>query len=265
MKLRNSDYDGGFEFAGVISVPATKEVTEAKLEEWRQLLSSGHVLVFKGTVDSKELRKRVGGLLRQEVTPVEDTRVVEGIGNIFYRAAHDSSSAGGYSVQDFSYYFFPWNDDRSGIAELAQSAFDLVARLNAYDPAWLRKQTPKDGVVQRFHAICYPAGSGHISPHRDPVRVTKFTSGLYVTEYGKDYAEGGYYILDASGEKVVVDHEVESGDMVLFPAHFAHGVDTVQARDLEVDPELGFSGRIFLNMTIIESHEILDRAFTVGA
>lgn len=235
------------------------------LESWESLLSIGHVLVFREVVNSAELRQRMSALLRTSLIPSDDKRVIEGVANIFYVASHEGIGQDAYSVKDLSYYFFPWNDDATGIDELAQPAFDLVGRLNGYDSSWLRKQTPKDGIVQRFHAICYPSGSGHISPHVDPVRVTRFTSGIYVTEYGKDYIDGGFYIVNAEGTKVFVDHEVKSGDMVVFPAHFAHGVDRVESNGDRAEPDLGFSGRIFLNMTIVESHEVEGRAFTIGA
>jgi len=248
-------------YAGVKYIESTNVEIDQDLRNWQELLESGYVLIFRSAVSRTQLRHTVSSILRTPQPLSHDTRVVQGVGNIRYAVQHPGGDSS-YSCSDESYYFFPWNHDPFGLYDLVQPAFLTVARLNGYDPTWLMAQEPKDGVVQRFHMICYPEGSGHISTHLDPVKVTSFTSGIYVTQYGRDYIDGGYYIIDGDGCKVVIDPMVQSGDMVVFPAHFAHGVDTVRCVDKESEDDLQFRGRIFVNMTVIESHEVADRTFT---
>ena len=47
----------------------------------------------------------------------------------------------------------------------------------------------------------YPIGSGFISRHVDPTKIVKITAGIYITEYGKNYDAGGFYVLNKKGKK----------------------------------------------------------------
>ena len=184
--------------------------------------------------------------------------------NIYYesrgRGSHNASESDDsiYEAVDKSFYFFPWNEDSTGISDLLQPLFNQVLRLNGFSPEEMVRRTPKDGVVQRFHLIYYPQGQGLISAHRDPIKETSFTGGVYVTEFGRDYTSGGFYVLNREGEKVYVDHQVNSGDVVLFLANLPHGVDVNffdQNNKFDNDSNR-FMGRCFINMTVVESHQV---------
>jgi hypothetical protein len=243
-----------------------------EFESTKEKLIEGNVVIVRNAVDKELIRQKVKKLLSQRHQRSSDTRVIQGVGNIYYEsngkttAEQKNNSKDSYQAVDKSFYFFPWNYDASGISKLIQPLFDQVLLLNELNPSEIIKRTPKDGVVQRFHLIFYPEGQGLISTHRDPVKETKFTGGIYVTEYGIDYTEGGFYVINFDGEKIFVDHEVSSGDLVIFLANLPHGVEKNYFRDSQVHQGNNdrFLGRCFLNMTVIESHHIQDRETTKG-
>lgn len=238
----------------------------------KERLIEGNVVIVRNALAKEEIRQKVKKLFSQHHRRSSDTRVLEGVENIYYEsegkttAEMKNSSKDSYQAVDKSFYFFPWNEDSSGISKLIQPLFDQVLRLNGFEPSEIIKRTPKDGVVQRFHLIFYPEGRGLISTHRDPIKETRFTGGIYVTEYGRDYTEGGFYVINSKKEKVYVDHEVAAGDLVIFLANLPHGVDKNYFMDSKVHlvDNNRFQGRCFLNMTMIESHHVQDRETTRG-
>ena len=77
------------------------------------------------------------------------------------------------------------------------------------------------GVVERLHIINYPLNSGQISRHYDPVNVSIFNFGLYATEYGKDYMQGGFFVLKKNNKKIVIDKKkIKKTDIILFFSFF---------------------------------------------
>ena len=242
------------------------------LPEIRKILTDCNVVIVRNAVETQNIRTMVRNLLDNPPKKTEDTRVLEGVQNIFYESKgnefqnRSDNERSKYSAFDKSFYFFPWNYDKTGISTAIQPLFDQVLRLNGFNPAEIAKRTPKDGVVQRFHLIFYPQGQGLISAHRDPIKETLFTGGVYVTEFGRDYTTGGFYVFNSKGEKVFVDHQVKSGDVVLFQANLPHGVDVnyfVESEVSQLDSSR-FLGRCFINMTVVESHHVKNRETTKG-
>ena len=231
-------------------------------------LKNSEVIIVRQAIETNVIRRIVFELLANPPGKSSDSRIIEGIENIYYESESQNNKSmknSEYAAVDRSFYFFPWNQDFSGLSALVQPLFDQVCRINGFDPLEIIKRTPKDGVVQRFHLIFYPAGKGLISPHRDPIKETTVTGGIYVSEYGRDYNEGGFFIQDYAGKKIFVDHEIKSGDLVLFLANLPPGVD-VNSFSGERSSEFPdyFDGRCFLNMTVVESHHVVDRETTRG-
>ena len=187
--------------------------------------------------------------------------MIEGVKNICYRSIQ--KGRGQYSTNDYSWYFFPWNKDPIGLMNKVKKSFYQVIKLNKYDPIKLFKNTPKDRIVLRAHLMYYPFKKGHISLHSDPVNVTSITRGIYITSKKKDYDEGGFYVLNKNKQTEFIDHEIFSGDMILFYNGLYHGVEpTLQVNKKKNKDKI--NGRVFLNLSILESHEYKDRQFTRG-
>ena len=242
----------------LVEISRLEFITQDSHEKLLTCLQEKKVVVVRRAVDGSKIRQLVSNLVATDMEPSINHQMVDGVGNLHYKSGGITSRSA-YSAVDSSYYFFPWNYDSTGICNEVDEMFAVVARLNGYDPEKLRLQIPSDGIIQRYHLICYPMGRGLISPHSDPINVTRFTSGIYVTEFGRDYDWGGFYIFSQSGEKISIDLAIRSGDLVLFAADLPHGVDAVMSRTCVPPDDLNFTGRIFLNMTIVESHHRKNR------
>ncbi len=223
---------------------------------------NGEIYVLRSAFDTKDLKKIFYQKINSEVESSNSTKMVEGIENIFYKS--DTSGIGDYTTNDYSWYFFPWNNDDTVLSQLMQPFFDQVILLNGYDPKEIIKNTPKDGIIQRMQLIYYPLGSGHISLHKDPVNITKVTCGVYITSFGQDYDEGGFYVYNQKKEKIYIDHKINSGDLILFYNGLFHGVDRVLKNNSEDESGSKYYGRCFLNLSLLQSHEVNNRQTTVG-
>ena len=109
----------------------------------------------------------------------------------------------------------------------------------------------------------YPIGSGFISRHVDPTKIVKITAGIYITEYGKNYDSGGFYVLNKKRKKINIDKFIKSSDMVLFYSSMPHGVDNIQKRKIKTKKDFE-NGRWFLNCTLVSSHHVKNRITSVG-
>ena len=111
---------------------------------------------------------------------------------------------------------------------------------------------PKDGIIERLHVIKYPSPFGQISKHYDPINVSIFNFGLYATEYGKDYTDGGFFVVNKKNKKILIDKKIKKTDIVLFFPSLIHGVDKIKNSE----------GRWFINVNHVQSHEVKNRQFT---
>ncbi len=245
-----------------------KEINKDQFFDNEYLLSikkniiNGNIYVLRSAFNSSELKNIFRKIYNDKKEPTDNTKMVEGVGNIFYKS--NFSGKGDYTTNDFSWYFFPWNSDQSGLSSLMQPYFNQVILMNEYDPQIIIKNTPKDKIIQRMQLIYYPLGRGHISLHKDPINITKVTCGVYITEFGSDYDEGGFYVFNNKKEKIYIDHKINSGDLILFYNGLFHGVDTVLKNNKSNNQVGDLLGRSFLNLSLIESHEVQNRQTTVG-
>ena len=231
------------------------------LKSIKSNIINGDIYVYRGAFDEKILRNIFLNKIKNSNESASSTRMVEGIDNIFYKS--NSSGKGEYTTMDYSWYFFPWNTDESGLSDLMQPFFNQVIHLNNYDPDVLKKNTPKDRIIQRMQLIYYPLGNGHISLHKDPTNITQITCGVYFTSFGIDYDQGGFYVFNKNKEKVFIDHSIKAGDLILFFNGLYHGVDTVSKKQ-NTNSTKNYPGRTFLNLSLLESHEFTSRQTTVG-
>lgn len=231
-----------------------------KKETIRNDIINGDVYIIKNAISKEIAQKLLNNITSSEFNGVSSIKIVESVKNFYYESNYVKKKSGEYSAIDRSWYFFPWNKDQFGLNELVQPIFNSVILLNKKEPEVVIKNTPKDKFVQRYHLINYPLGSGKISLHTDPVNVVQISGGIYFTEYGIDYDAGGFYVLNQNDEVVMLDKVVGIGDLVLFYPGLPHGVSPVTNSNTNAIS----SGRYFLSMTIVESHEKLDRITSVG-
>ena len=244
-------------FKNIIKI-SKKNFTDTPLKDLKKKITNGTIIVVKNSINKKKLIDAGKKIHKFKMKNSKDVKMIEGIGNIFYRSQLKKSDEKRYALYNRNWYFFPWNKDKFPLSKLVQPIFNYVVKMNGYDPKKILKQTPKDGFVQRFNLMNYPNNSGYITSHVDPTSIVKITAGIYITEFGRDYIDGGYYVLDKNKKKFFVDHQVKSGDLVLFYAGMPHGVDIIKMKN-KPQKNSFFNGRWFLNMTLVQSHHVKER------
>ena len=219
-------------------------------------LSSGNIFVLKNSINSKFLDDAKIKLhnITKNKKPI-DPKIKAGSKNGFYISNNLSSK--GYKTYDKSFYFFSWNKDQTGIYEKIINIYKPLKILNGLGNNEITKNKPRDGVIERLHAINYPLNSGQISRHYDPINVSIFNFGMYATEYGLDYDKGGFFVLNNKNKKIVLDKEIKKTDIVLFFPSLIHGVDKVKMLKQKIS-----DGRWFFTINLIQSHEVKNREYT---
>lgn len=219
-------------------------------------ISKGYVFILKKSIDIKflenaKIKLNKFSLKNKPINP----KIKSGIKNGFYISKNLNSK--GYKTVDKSFYFFSWNKDKLGVYKKILNIYKPLKILNGLKNNDKTKNTPKDGIVERLHVINYPIHSGQISRHYDPVNVSIFNFGLYATEYGKDYTDGGFFVLKKNNKKILLDSKIKKADVVLFFPSLIHGVDKVKNIKSK-----NSDGRWFININHIQSHEVKNREYT---
>ena len=224
-------------------------------------ISNGTILILKNSIDAKCLDKYIGILdnsliSKEAISP----KIVDGIKNGYYIS--ENLSNGGYQTVDKSFYFFGWNDDKTGLFSKIYDIYKPLKILNGLKEDELSKNIPSDGIVERLHVINYPIGRGLISKHYDPANVSIINFGIYGTEYGIDYDEGGFYVENNNGKKINIDKEIKKTDLILFFPGMIHGVDPIIIKS-KLDKK-NYLGRWFFNLNLVQSHHNKDRQHTIS-
>lgn len=219
-------------------------------------ISKGYVYILKNSIDKKFLENMKLKLnkISKDTKPI-NPKVKTGIKNGHYISNYLDPE--GYNTVDRSFYFFSWNKDKTGIYKKILKIYKPLKILNGLDENEITNNKPKDRIIERLHVIHYPLNSGLISQHYDPIKVTIFNFGLYATQFGKDYTEGGFFVLNDKNKKFFIDKKINKGDVVLFFPSLIHGVDKV--RNLNSKKT---DGRWFVNINLTQSHEVKNREYT---
>ena len=245
---------------------SASEFKKHNKEKLLNLILKGNIIIVKKAVNQKKLLQICEHINNKKLKISISAKMYEGIKNIFYEASAKKNKVKvnkKYLVSNRSWYFFPWNKDRTNLVKLIQPIFNYVINLNGYDPKLILKNTPKDGIIQRFHLLNYPYGEGFISRHVDPTTIVKCTAGIYISEFGKDYSAGGFYVIDRYKKKINIDKYIKSSDMVLFYSSMPHGVDKIEKPTKESNNNQ-LNGRWFLNLTLVSSHHVKNRVTSKG-
>lgn len=242
------------------------EISSSKLVQnfFLNKIQMGDIIIFKKIIPKLEIDKIILSIKSYDYETTDNPKITEGVKNLKYQSNNileNISESGKYAAVDNSYYFFPWNVDDLRLFERFQDIFDVVIKINGHDPSVVKNNTPINRIVERFHLIHYPLNSGEISLHIDPTNIIKVNSGIYFSEYGIDYSEGGFFVLNSNKIEVNVDEKVGKGDLILFSPNLAHGVKRIFSNN---DQGILNSGRFFFHMSLVESHEFPDRQKSIG-
>lgn len=232
--------------------------TPQLIKELAESIYSGDILVLEGALsegDIQHIRNKVVEFGNS--VPAERHPILDGCPN--YHAINDPSQAppGGYVELDHSYYFFRWNGDDFGLFDLLDNCWSASKVLGGLEPDQYVRNLPRDNFVDRMQVIRYPPGGGRLSTHKDPTASIKVNIGVYLTSFGEQYKQGGFYVLDSDGKRRILDPEIKAGDILLWYPTVAHGVEPVDP-DLPLDWAAN-DGRWFISLVSVESNHVKDR------
>ncbi len=150
------------------------------------------------------------------------------------------------------FMFHPWNQNMFDLFSLMKPIYQIKNLISNLDKDAYLTTTPDDGFISRLSFQYYPQGGGCIKRHSDPVDVHQLCVPiLSMSDYGKDYQEGGGYVVDRNDQVVNLDSHMKKGDVVFFNAQVVHGV-------APVDPEkamdwFSFAGRWICLVSVIKT------------
>ena len=163
-----------------------------------------------------------------------------------------------FKICKHSFYFYNWNKDPLNLYTETYKRWRKIKKLMGYKPNHFEKNTPKDGIVDRIQVVQYPSKYGFIEPHSDPYKHQKFFISGYMSKKGKDYIDGGFYVLDGNDRVVDVEKYIDVGDLGIGFATIVHGVAPVN-RNKDPDWNDTNDGRWFYSLYTNESDEVKDR------
>ena len=162
-----------------------------------------------------------------------------------------------FRVCKHSCYFYRWNDDPLDLFATIYERWQLIKLLMGLRLDEYESNTPKDGVVDRVQVVRYPPRIGYLEPHSDPYLHQRLFFSGYMSKRGKDYQDGGFYLVGPGDKIVEIEDQIDIGDAGIGYATVFHGVAPVD-RDKEPNWELD-NGRWFLSMYSNASDEVPNR------
>jgi hypothetical protein len=222
------------------------------VDEFVDSIYGGDFWLVQGAFTAADMEQVKRSVLAFQATQQpSNPKVVEGCPN--YHAIVDGSTApkGGYVAIDHSSFFYRWNGDSHGLFKTFDEVWKLMKIVSGRTPDEYVANTPKDLFVDRIQIIQYPPGGGQITPHGDPYVTMKLNLGVFMSTYGTDFKQGGFYIADRPDHPVYLDHDARPGDMPIWFSYLVHSVEAVdpgQAIDWKTT-----GGRWYVHLNTVES------------
>lgn len=130
-----------------------------------------------------------------------------------------------------SFSFFPWNHDVFGFFELFRPVYQLKNKLSNLPGDTFLGVEPEMDCTARLSFQYYPSGIGGLNRHQDPFDYHQVTVPVMImSKKGKDFEEGGVYVEQEDGSKVLLDDICDYGDVIYFNAQCYHGVKKIDPR-----------------------------------
>ena len=221
-------------------------------------LYAGDAYILRDAFDPgslRTLRDRVHAWGRQ--CPASSHRIIDGCPNYHEMMKDNVELPGRYCAVDHSHYFFRWNPDSLNLFRDVEEQWKVFKIAGGFDESIYKNNIPSTGLVDRIQIIHYPSGAGKITPHCDPSTNQKSLIGAMLTEPGKDYQSGGFFLLTADKERCDVEDQMELGSMITVYPSMYHGVDVI---DPATEPDWSSNaGRWYMALFSVESHYSKER------
>ena len=194
---------------------------------------SGDAFIIKGVVDPVHLDQMKRNVVSwgEKISP-DYQPMIEGAKD-FHQYIKDDGSSLKYNINPVrhSYFFFRWNKDPVGTFKHGNHIWGLIKLLGGFEYGEFSLNTPKDGVVDRAQIAHYPVGAGRIPKHTDPFHNQKAILGVYMSQYGEDFQDGGLYFINQNDQVILLEPEIKKGDAVIAYPTIVHGVQTIDPHE----------------------------------
>ena len=125
-----------------------------------------------------------------------------------------------------AFTFHPWNKESDQVISYFERLIKLRNILTGLPEDYALKNE-EDGRVSVPTVQQYPRGGGYMQEHEDPDIGQKVIVNVTLSNFNKDFRNGGVFYRNKKGEKIYVDPMVEPGDALIFPPKVQHGVDPI--------------------------------------
>jgi hypothetical protein len=227
-------------------------------------LHAGDVWILERSFTSAELATlREAALSFRASKAGGAENLVEGAADFHEIMDGSKAPRGGYVAVDHSAYFFRWNSAGAKIFKVVEHIWSLQKMFSGHAPHAFEANTPKDLFVDRVQFVQYPSGAGKITPHCDPHALMKIAVGIYLSTYGEDYQQGGFFVARGPGDYFPIDPLLKAGDTAVWFPGLIHGVETIDphhAMDWDAT-----TGRWFIALNTVESAYVEKRHVAVPA
>ena len=169
-----------------------------------------------------------------------------------------------YDETAHSHYFFRWNKDEINIFQKFDKIWDLIKIFSGLEKDSYKLNKPKDLILDRIQIIRYPLNEGYITTHCDASAWQKLNIGICFNEQGKEFNEGGLYLLNKNDKKINIEDKLEIGDCFCWIPTIFHGVDIPKLSNHENKDWNSKSGRWQALALTVQSHRVKNRLLSTG-
>ncbi len=169
-----------------------------------------------------------------------------------------------YDETAHSHYFFRWNKDEINIFQKFDKIWDLIKIFSGLEKDSYKKNKPKDLILDRIQIIRYPLNEGYITTHCDASAWQKLNIGICFNEQGKEFNEGGLYLLDKNEKKINIEDKLDIGDCFCWIPTIFHGVDIPKLSNHNNKNWNSKSGRWQALALTVQSHRVKNRLLSTG-
>ena len=169
-----------------------------------------------------------------------------------------------YDETAHSHYFFRWNKDEINIFQKFDKIWDLIKIFSGLEKDSYKLNKPKDLILDRIQIIRYPLNEGYITTHCDASAWQKLNIGICFNEQGKEFNEGGLYLLDKNDKKINIEDKLEIGDCFCWIPTIFHGVDIPKLTNHDNKDWNSKSGRWQALALTVQSHKVKNRLLSTG-
>jgi hypothetical protein len=250
-KLKTIDFNELYENVRDENPKFSSDITNA--------LYSGDVFIIKNAFDREFLDKLKIDCYKHFANEESSFhKMLENCPDFHRKIDEETGKKYSFRVCKHAFYFYKWNKDPLNIFPKIYKRWRVIKKLMGLDETEYENNTPKNGVVDRIQVVRYPSKYGFLEPHSDPYKFQRLFISGYMSEKGKDYNDGGFYVINKDNKVVDVEQKIECGDMGIGYATIIHGVAPAN-RDKEPEWSNPNDGRWFLSMYTNQSDEVKDR------